>query len=272
MKRAPAESVWWAFVLACALAGCTVTGTAPGPHKIGQIEVLQSETMIGSLPSFSATFSADFFVDTCQYQQIGLCVVSTCPLNPPDGGVDAGGPADPGPIKVSVPGTVVTLMPKGDGSYLTSQAGGGGQEVFGAGEGVQVQAAGAILPGFNTTVGVPGTATVLSPIAFPNPVDRYSDLNVSWIGLSGDTAEVDLWSGFEDAPTAMVRCSFPGGAGTNMVPSTALALLPAGPGGMRLRSLNLGHATAGDYPVVITIATDAIDNMGYVYDQALTLK
>ncbi|HEY7958048.1 MAG TPA: hypothetical protein VII38_22260 [Polyangia bacterium] len=261
------------WIAAALVAGCVMTGPVEqSPHKVGHVDVVQSENMIGMIPSWSAEMSADFYVDPCQYQLIGLCTLSRCPAPGTDGGVpDAGAPADPGPIHISVPGTALTLMPAGDGSYLTAEAGGGGLPVFAAKGAIEVKADGAILPSFTLEVPVPATATVLSPISFPHAVDRASNLNVSWSGLTGDTMEVEVWSGDEQAPVALLRCELPGGE-SSQIPSAALSLLPPGPGGLRMRSLNTASVLDGDYGVTATVATMALDNNGDVYEQKLNLQ
>lgn len=260
------------WIAAALVAGCVKTGPVEQTsHKVGHVDVVQTETLIGKIPSWSANMTAAFYVDPCDYQLVGLCTVSRCP-GPTDGGLpDAGAPADPGPIHVSVPGTALTLMPAGDGSYLGAEAGGGGSPVFPAKGAIEVRAEGAILPSFTLEVPVPATATVLSPISFPGPVDRASNLNISWSGLTGDSMEVELWSGDEQAPAALLRCQFPG-AESSQIPSAALSLMPPGPGGLRLRSLNSASVLDGDYGVTATVATFALDNNGEVYQQSLDLE
>lgn len=255
-------------------AGCIRTGpVSTAPQKVGRIDLLQTEGYAGQLASWSAQATAEFGADSCQYQVVGLCTITACPPPGSDAGVpDAGGPADVGPIAITAPGTTITLMPRGDGTYSPAQAAGGGSPVFKPGTAVTVQGKGGIVPAFVTTVQVPSALTLLGPTPPPKtsgplPLDRGSDLLVSWGGAAQDSVEVVLDSG-----SAVLRCDFDGEPGSNTIPAAALLLLPSGPGLMSATAFDRTQVIDTDWGIVATVSTTGNDSQNQLYEVPYTIQ
>lgn len=250
-------------------AGCVRTGpVGTAPQKVGRIDLLQTEGQAGSLTTWNAQASAEFLTDPCSYQVVGLCMIISCPPPGIDGGVtaDAGSPADVGPIAIAEPGTTIILEPRGDGSYTPAKAAGGSSPVFMPGTAVTVQGQGGIVPSFITMVRVPSDLTILAPISFTQPIDRGSDLLVSWTGASSDSVEVVLTSG-----RTTLRCDFDGEPGQNTIPSTALLLMPVGQGTMTASAFNRTQVIDADWGIVATASTPGQESPGTGYEVFYTL-
>lgn len=137
--------------------------------------------------------------------------------------------------------------------------------LWSGGEPVSVSAPGAEVPAFSAQVIAPSQVTITAP-ALPAggahlAIDRAKDFPVAW--SSGGSGQVELRIAIlsmdpSSTPSYELDCDFPSSAGTAMVPSAALSLLPKDSGPLTFAALSRGSVAAGKFDVEIQLSSPAV--------------
>lgn len=238
--------------------GSTVTG------KTGSVSVVQTVTKVGGTSYEAFSVSAGFLDTTgsassgsCTTTEQGSCSLVDCltPAGTPDAGatplyVSAG--------TISIGGTLspVVLSPASDGSYspVTGQA-----LLFTQGATLTVQASGATVPAFSTTLVGVGVISVTSPTTSPGvalAVDRSVPFSTTWSGSSVGDVSISLSRSETTGPSThsvIVTCTYAASVGSGSVPATLLGQIPAGSNGaLVIYGGARKSISAGDWTVYVS--------------------
>jgi hypothetical protein len=193
------------------LAACNSTS---GPVPGGSVAVFQTETSY----LISAAFSDPLSSDTKCTHSAGDCVAvdNDCAKTLP-------------PIakpKLHSAGTITvgdqTLVPQNDGSYSPVTVAGT------ADPSLPVSASGEAIAAFSGLITIPAPTTLTPP---PATVPRDQDLTLTWLsGTAGAKLDVLLFTVTLN-PVIQISCSFDSAAGSGVIPSSLLQLIPAGADG-----------------------------------------
>jgi hypothetical protein len=223
--------------LFAALVACGGKAPASGPSS-GSFYIISDAPTAGSTAGASYERRVTFAESTCATSQVGPCTVNPCIA--PASSTDGGAPGDvvPNAGTVTFSGAEMTLLalhPQSDGAYSKNVVDGQVPWKTG-GETVTIQWAHApgdtTVAGGSLTLGTPPYLALTPGTLFataPGPLTRSRDLTLSWTtdtaAAVADQVLIDVTVG-----TTQIACKLDASAGGGVIPTAALALLPAGEG------------------------------------------
>lgn len=244
--------------------------------KIGTISMTQTSFTAGPTTIDSYSLIASFATGgtavgsggegtKCNTAKDGDCTVTDCDLSPTDAGSSSGGVSDAGTPKQKHAGDItvaadldVTMTPDDNGSYPYKT---GQVKLFGSEQEIAVDAKGADIPAFSTTLKAPTFVTLTEP-AWPAPgqplaVNRANALAFKWdAGTSGDVM-VSL-STVSSTKLASVSCTWKASAGQGSIGAAALGKLTTdGQGSIAVNASSTSTVTAGDWKVNVSALSPA---------------
>jgi hypothetical protein len=232
-------------------------GPAGGAAKPGgNITIFQSQKSGDFELTISVLLTDGATVDQangCQVQTDGDCKVSICDKN--DGGVAASSNRSAGVIQVSGLLAPASLTPKDDKSYDSYSASSSGKDYIPPGASIQVKAAGAEIPAFETSVTAGAALTVTEPQVnqlFMATLPK-GDAVIAWTGNApSDHVQVSLSANAasDGAKTATATCLFTGSGGR--IPKNVLDALSSN-GAIAIGSFNTTVAHPGGYDVAVNV-------------------
>ncbi len=181
----------------------------------------------------------------CSTSTVGSCTISSCAA-----AADGGSPPDGGQVSAGA----LTLTGLADGGLTLMPGTGGYQQVimgavFVPGAQLGVSAAGATVPAFTAQVTAPTAVTVTAPVCPQSmcpAISKAAGLSVAWTGGVG-TVSVQVLAG-----TDQISCEYPAAAGSAMIPSSVISMLPNGQASLFFNTLNATTIQAGQFPVKVT--------------------
>jgi hypothetical protein len=238
--------------------------SAPTPARpSGVVSIAASQRAGRYVVDAEASFAEDDGVPPgCTTRASATCAVRVCGAEaaPRDGGAVVVRPSA-GEIFVSLPAPApppdpdagatampLILVPSIDGHYerITTF-------LASLPATIAARANGGAVPAFDAEVAVPRVTVVAPPASsVPVPLDRASDLVVSWSGATGEVVASVLQAPSGGTGSVAIECTFAAGAGTGTIPADALAALrPAAPAALRIAARTRRILDAGAYRVAV---------------------
>lgn len=243
--------------------------------KIGTISMTQTSFTAGPTTVDSYSLIASFSAGgagadmggggaKCNTTKDGDCTAMECDITPVDAG-SSGAVGDAGVAKLQHAGDItvaseldVTMSPDDKGSYPYKT---GQVKLFGSEQEIAVDAKGADIPAFATTLKAPTFITLTEP-AWPAAgqqltVDRANALAFKWdAGTSGDVM-VSL-STVSSTKLASISCTWKASAGQGSIGTAALGKLTTdGQGSIAVNASSTSTVTAGDWKVNVSALSPA---------------
>jgi hypothetical protein len=203
----------------------------------------------------------------CTAQTFGACTAYTCDTGltisqPP--------PVSAGTVEVSAGAKAITIQPATNGTYPNS--GSLPVPLWGDGDVVTFSATGDVAPAFSRSVWAPGPVTITAPSTPPSgsrgTIDRTKDLAVAWTNGGGALLDLELEVSPPFATLSYeMHCRWPSAVGSGVVPSAALAWIPAKTTIARLSSslTSIEPLTVGDYCVDLETLQDDLAPSGVTF-------
>ena len=252
--------------------GSAGTGGSSTPANFGYISAMQSVVTVQGTEYVSSTLSAAFIKApsagssgwTCTTETSGSCKLNDCSGGATDGGTLPPEYASAGIIHVTAGSNTLTLTPDANATYamVTSQS-----RLWNAGQPIDFQAAGDVVPAFSATL--PGIDPVVITVpVFPAAgaalsVNRSNALSVAWSNGVAGSVFVMLASSGSSQHTLSVTCDFDASAGSGSVPSSLLAKLPAtGQGSLSVNAGALQEQKQGDWQLNVQEYVPAVQPSG----------
>ncbi len=208
----------------------------------------------------------------CQKETFGSCELIECPsTNSPLEGEYATGSYRAG--RITVEGGLQSAVLEAGATFVN-----GTGDFFRGGERLTVRAEGGEVPAFEGSVLAPGRVVFTEPRATPGPkpeertfvVSPGRDLTVRWTGGVAGT-RVRAFVNHDGDPNTFAgpsaSCTFDAGAGTGVIPATALERLAKSTPSVSLhfRVDSETRVETGDVSVVIGATAPAVDANGIVF-------
>jgi hypothetical protein len=102
-------------------------------------------------------------------------------------------------------------------------------------------------------------------------IARGSDLTVTWTGASAGNVVVEI-AGLSKGTVAILDCEFAVAPQAGVVPTAALAMLPAGMGSIGIGASSQAVVTDGDYSITLLAETGAVATDGTLAYAPVTLN
>lgn len=238
------------------------TGGASG-RRLATVNIVSGPESAAMLHSFSAKAGFSFAPDGSDAvytaSTVGACEIRLFTMSTIQGTQSK---VDAGVITITGGKVPVTLTPDAMSTYpgVTDPA----NDLFDGGDTLTIKAAGGTVPAFKadviTSVGVDITLPVEPANKGPLPVDRTSDLLVTW--NNGGPGDVFMF--FNDGLGTRVFCTFSSAAGKGTVPKAALgALSPNAKGSFGVGAATLKTVTAGAWSIPILVTSASTWNGAY---------
>jgi hypothetical protein len=261
----------------------TSGGVTTETVKMGQVMLTQSVMEIADNEYASYSAMAIFMQTTtavattpgasaCTTSTDGDCTISACDasgVQSGDGGIISDGGT--GPSKAPNAGDItigadaqLTLSADGNtGSYAPKT---GQTSLWSDGADITVDAKGADVPAFNTTLSGPGAVALTSP-SWPGPgeslaIDRSQDMVFSWDnGGSGDVQV--MISTVAGSKTATLTCKFKAADGGGTISAATMGkLVPTSTGSISVSAVSSTVVNAGDWKVTVSATSPASNDSG----------
>jgi hypothetical protein len=151
-----------------------------------------------------------------------------------------------------------TVLTKDDGGIYSMMAV-GMDVVVKNGDTITVSATGGDVPAFTAlkVVAAPSYMLTSPPCSTDcGPLDRTTDLPVTWTGLNDGKIHITLFTA-SGGPSQTIACDFPASDGKGTIPTSLLSKLPStGSVGVNVESLNDAQTVPGDYGVTLHFQGD----------------
>lgn len=270
----------------CALVGCNSAGLPtsgkPGYATATSSHALQNGSSVDDAAA-EATFPSRTARPTCaSVIRVGRCAASSSCGAPPSGDT-APSPDTAGVITIS--GGLVPMVLRPDSwptPYFFDQP---GQRGWTGGETLTFAATGGSISPFAGQVSGPAIAIVNAPALSQNDpqsglplrtltVDRSRDLSFRWGATSPATLSVAFSSSAMQGmwPVASLSCEFDATSGEGTIPSSLLAMLPAGQGVVAVGTFNSTVVSVGDWAITLGAQSGATAPDGSTFDFVTMLQ